>query len=187
MDMLKFVLFESLLALGIGLGLLLFVLLVLWRRGGSVRPLLVGLAASAALLLMQALVVTHRERAGLVMRPIERELLISGVGALQATLAPGFSAGDMSREEFLALVRAQLGRVRINWLRRTAVEVVRESERAFEAEVAYLAEADAREYRGAVRSRWRIGFRRDELGWQIISIEPVSLDGVPANWSDILR
>lgn len=183
----RLVLFESPLILGIALGFINFVLLVLWRRGGSPRPLVLGLFVAAGLLLAQALIVTNRERAGMVMRPIERDLVASRMDALPLALAFDFAAGEMEQGEFLALVREQLRRVRITWIRRTALEVVRAGTESFVAEVAYLAEIDARDYRGPVRSRWRLAFRRDEEGWRIVTIEPISLDGIPADWSDISR
>jgi hypothetical protein len=187
MESIRFVLFESPLSLAVVFVLVNFVLLVYWRRAGRVRPLLIGLAAWAALMLLQAVVVTPRERAGAILNHIERDLLDRRVDALQRLLARDFAADGMDKEEFVQLVRDELARTRVGWLRRMAVELVRESGSGFTAEAGYLSDVETGQYRGTIRSRWRIDFRKEDI-WRIREIQPISIDGVDvANWGTISR
>ena len=86
MEWVTWLLFESVAALGSVLGLVLFALLVHWRRSGQVRPLLLGLGVAAALLLVQVLVVTRREHAGRILAAIERDIVAARTAALEAAL-----------------------------------------------------------------------------------------------------
>ncbi|NUQ50577.1 MAG: hypothetical protein HUU27_11775, partial [Phycisphaerae bacterium] len=58
----------------------------------------------------------------------------------------------------------------------------------FAVEAAYIADLDARDYRGTLRSRWRIAFARREGRWRITTIEPLRIDGVTDNdWKRLMR
>ncbi|MBW7905971.1 MAG: hypothetical protein LC135_10705 [Phycisphaerae bacterium] len=188
MDLARYVLLESPLVLGIVLVLINFALLVAWRRGGSPRPLLSSLGASAILLVVQALVVTQRERAGLVLAAIERDLVVGRLGALDAALAADFETQGVGRAEFLAMAAEALRHVRVTWLRRTELALAPADGEGFAVEAAYIADLDARDYRGTLRSRWRIAFARREGRWRITTIEPLRIDGVTDNdWKRLMR
>lgn len=168
-------LFESLAALSAVLGTLLFVLLVYWRRTGRPRPLLVGLGVAVVLLLVQALVVTQRERAAQALDRIAADLLRSRVDALAQSLATDFDAGGRDRTEFTGLVRAKLDQVSIRWLERTGLRVVESGRDRFTVAASYLAEVRADQYDGTFTSRWALTFIRTPDGWRIITIAPEAL------------
>lgn len=188
MDVLKFVLFESPIALLIPCALVLFFLLVRWRQGRSARPLLIGLAVTGALWLMQSLVVTHREAGSAVLREIETELLGGRLGALDRSVALDFQSQGLDRDEFLDFAHAQLNRVTIHWLQRLSTRVEWSQENRFALSVRYLSDVTRDDFRSSFRTGWRIIFDRRDGGWKIVNIEPVEIPGVNSNqWRNIGR
>jgi hypothetical protein len=188
MNWLVWFLFESLGALGAVLGVALFVLLVHWRRTGRSRPLLIGLAIAAVLLVTQALVVTQRERAARILAPIERDVVASRTTALEAALAPDFTAGDLDREQFLAFARRQFQRLRVRWLDRWALQVDESQAARFVASATYVADIAGDAYAGSVQSRWAITFVRTPAGWRIANLRPLHVAGLDEpRWSDLDR
>lgn len=178
MSWLTWVLFESLPALAILLGMVLFALLVHWRRSGRARPLLVGLALSVVMLSVQALVITKREHAGRILSAIESDLLAGRSDALATALGPEFSADGLDRAEFLARVRELLGRVRIHWLERWDLRVGAASGRQFTVSASYLSEISHGPLDYTPRSTWQLTFARGTAGWEIVDIQCVHIDGV---------
>ncbi len=193
MDWLTWLLLESPAALGTLLGLTLFVLLVRWRRGGSPRPLVVALAVSVVLLVTQALVVTHRERAAHVLDAIAADIVRARTGALAAALDEQFDAGrhrgePLTRARFVEDVQALLRRISVVWVQRTDLDITGRQPGRFVAEAQYLAEINYDQLSGTFRSRWAVTFARTAHGWQIVQIEPMFIDGVPvASWERIAR
>lgn len=178
MDWLTWFFLESAAALAVGLGLILFWLLVLWRRGGSARPLLIGLLLAIVLLGVQQVVDTPRERAARILAAIERDVIAGRTAALAASLADTFVAAGMDRSRFVEYAREQLQRVRIEWVRRGELVIEPLARDRFLASVGYQAgvivrDADA----GFVPSRWRITFGRTSDGWKITTIDPPTIAG----------
>lgn len=193
MDWLTWIFLENAYALSAACGTALFILLVLWRRGGSPRPLLIGLALTALLFAVQTFVTTPREHALQALRAIERDLRAGRSDALAGWLAPEFDAGrfagePLNRSSFLALVDRQLAQTRVRELYRTSLSVERESPERFTASVAYLAEIVRGQMGGSFRSRWELTFDRTPRGWRITHIQPRFVDGLPsATWDAIDR
>ncbi len=188
MTWLSWFLFESFAALAAVLGVVLFVLLVHWRRTGRSRPLLIGLAVAVLLLVMQALVVTRREHAARLLTPIERDVLASQTTALDAALTPDFTAGDLERAEFLAYARRQFQALRVRWLDRWSLQVNESAADRFVATATYLADIAGDAYSGSIQSRWAITFVRTPAGWRIAHIRPLHIAGLDApRWSDLDR
>ncbi len=193
MASLTWIVFESVLALGAVLGLALFVLLVRWRRGGSVRPLLIGLGVSTVLLVMQAVVVTHRERASAALTAIADDFEKGRTTALETQLGSEFAAGTLygealTRARFLELIRDLLAEIRVVRTQRVDLDVETAASDGFVVEVGYLAEISKGENRGVFRSRWALTFARTAEGWRIVSIEPLSIEGMPTpSWDRIAR
>jgi hypothetical protein len=160
------------------LGAVLFVLLVYWRRTGRVRPLLVGLAVAVVLFVLQATVVTSRERVGRTMDAIQHDLVAQRSNALAAALAPDFEAGGMNRDTFLEYVRRQMERVNVRDLDRTALRIERSEGDRLVVSVSYLASIVMQDYAGDVLSRWSLTFARTPAGWKIVSIQPLHVGGV---------
>jgi hypothetical protein len=179
---------ESIAALGAVLGIVLFVLLVHWRRTGRSRTLLVGLTVGVLLLVMQALVVTQRERAARILRPIERDVATARTTALAAALAPDFAAGELDRDEFLAYAQRQLQALRVRWLERWALQIEESAADRFVATATYVADIAGDAYAGSVQSRWAITFVRTPAGWRIADIRPMNIGGLDhPRWSDLNR
>jgi hypothetical protein len=188
MDSLVWFFFESTLALSACLVVLLFVLLVHWRRGGRGRPLLIGLGVAVLLLIVQALVVTRRERADHILRRIETDIVASRPDAIAAALSARFyvTEPEMDRADFLELVRRAMRRVDVHTLRQSGLKIQAGASDTFEISVTYWADVSTPEYRGMTHSRWKIVFVREESGWRILSVEPTALDGRPvAGWRGV--
>ncbi len=182
MNWLTWILFESPVALGTALLPPLFVLLVLWRRRGRAQPLLVGLAAAAALVILQALVSTRREHAVRLLDPIERELVQARTTALGAALAQNFDAGCLDRDAFLAQVEQSLHRIRIRWLERWRLTIQDSDPDQFTAAAEYLAEVNTEGIAHTPRSAWELLFVRTPAGWRLGGVRCLHIDGVADPW-----
>ncbi len=178
------VLFESRAALAALLGVVLFVLLVHWRRSGRPRPLLLGLAAAVLLLVVQALVVTKREHARRILSAIEQDIVASRTTALAAALAPDFDFPE-GRAGFLELVDHELARIDVRYLERWWLRVERDEGERFTVVVEYSADI-AGVYAGTFQSGWELTFVNTADGWRVQQIRPRHLAGMGnVNWSSI--
>ncbi len=178
------ILLESLPVLGGILFVVLFFLLVRWRQGGTARPLLIGLVVALALLLVQAVVVTNRERAILVMRPIERGLLARDAQPVVDALHADFLADRMDATGFGEFVRAQLGNIQVHRLWRSETVVTDSDAQGFVARLTYYAELTARDVRRPLTSVWDLRFEPDQAEWKIRDIRPVRVaDRDLADWA----
>ena len=173
----RWVLLESAWALGILLFVANFVLLVYWRRSGRPRPLLIGLGVAAALLIVQALVVTRPEHARRVMAGIEDDVLNARTGNLAAALAPTFAAGSMNADDFIDFVQRQYNHVRVRDLHRVSLQIRESQSDRFVAAVAYWAEITVSDYAGMVQTSWDITFVQTPNGWQVNAIDPTHIPG----------
>lgn len=188
MSWLIWLLFESLPALGAFLGVVLFVLLVYWRRSGKGRPLLIGLGVAVVLLVVQALVVTQREQAARVLTRVERDIRASRADALADALAPDFESQGLRRDEFVTYVRRQLSKVRVRWLDRWELTTEDAGPDRFTAVVTYVAEVAVEGMSGIPRSSWNIVFVRTPAGWRIAGIECRHIDGHQGvSWRELDR
>ena len=178
LDLMNWLLFESTPALGGCLAILLFVLLVHWRRTLQPRPLLIGLTLAIALLTVQAVVVTRQEHADRIMNAIERDVLVSRTDAITAALSDRFriTETDWDRHDFLDRVRQYLQAIDVRTLDRRMLEIETSEADTFQITVSYLADISGRDYAGAVLSRWKIDFVHTSNGWRILSIEPTQLN-----------
>lgn len=178
MQTLTWLFLESTIALGALIALTLFGLLVHWRRGGRARPLLIGMGVGAALLLIQALVVTQREHAAATFARIERGLLLSQVDPIERELASEFRAGEMDTEAFLQRARRTLERVEVLRMRRISL-VVHDAQRdRFVVTTRYVCDVRTSNFVGPFESTWRVGFRRDGRGYRIETVDPVYIHGM---------
>jgi len=186
MDWLVWFFFESLPALAAVLFTANFVLLVYWRRSGRHRPLLVGVTLALALLIIQALVVTRREHARHVLTAIEKDVLASRRDHLAAAFAPSFTAGRMTRDEFLDYVGRQYHRVHVRQLNCSELRVKESRPDEFVVAVAYQGDITVGDYVGWVRTRWDVTFVRTAAGWQIARLQPRYVEGITdPTWADL--
>jgi hypothetical protein len=175
--------FESTAALASVLGVVLFVLLVVWRRSGKARPLVIGVAVSAVLLSLQGFVVTRKEQATRILDSIESDLVHGHADALAAALTPDFeteqrSGRALNRRDFLELVAQRLQRTRIGWINRSGLQTGESRPDHFVVTVAYMAEAYVENFGGVFRSRWTITFARSPEGWRIQHIRADEIEGL---------
>ena len=186
MSWVAWLLFESPTALGGALFVDNFVLLVIWRRTGHRRPLVVGLALAAGLLLIQTLVVTRREQAARILKRIERDVLTAQTTALAQCLAPDFRADGMGAQDFVEFVARRYEWVRVRSLSQGRVEVQESQPDSFVVEVPYRADVVVEQYAGLVRTRWRITLHRTDQGWRIRHVQPTYIEGlVNPSWDRI--
>lgn len=186
MDWLVWVLLESRAALGALLGVVLFGLLVHWRRSGRPRALVIGLAAAAALLVAQALVVTKREHAARILTVIERDIIASRTADLADTLSDDFDFPG-GRADFLEFVDLQLARVDVRYLERWGLRVVHNGGAQFTAAVEYTADVGG-VYAGSFFSGWELTFIRTPAGWRVLRVRPRHLAGLhDVDWPSLRR
>lgn len=183
MDWLTWIFFESVMALTAFVAVVLFALLVWWRRRGRPQPLLIGMAICAGLYAAQVLVVTHRERAGAVLRAIESDLLSSHIDALADALADGFqtdpgNGDELGRDEFLEQVESLMQNIDIRWIERWQLKVEESRADRFTVVVAYRSDLVYRNTQASPRSNWTFTFVRTPEGWRIGNLRLVSIDGV---------
>lgn len=178
MDSLIWLLFESTPALGGCLSVLLFVLLVHWRRTLKPRAFLIGLALAVVLLVAQALVVTRREHADRIMERVELDVVASRPDAIAAALSDQFRIAEpeMDSDRFLDLVRRWMRQVDVHSLTRRALDITASEGDTFQISISYLGDISARDYAGAVLSRWTIVFAREDDAWRILSVEPTMIN-----------
>ena len=164
--------------LGGGLAVILFVLLVHWRRTLKPRPLQIGLAIAVVLLIVQAAVVTRWEHADRIMQRIEAAVLASQPEPIEATLSEHFHIAETGwdRADFIRIVRSYMSWVDVHSLSRRKLEVTRNEPESFQIYISYFADASTSDYRHVGLSRWLIQFAHEADGWRIISIEPTQLD-----------
>lgn len=170
MQTLQWFFLESTAALGVTVFIALFWLLVHWRRSGNVRPLLIGLAVSIVLLIIQALVTTQREHADQILGRIERDVRQARSSALAEALAPDFISVSLKRDPFLALVNERLQHIAIRWLHRTSLELEPEGA-GFVARAGYLAEVSFDNDAGGFASQWTFHFAQRDGRWRITAID----------------
>lgn len=189
-DTLSWIFLESPIALGVLCGFTLFWLLVYWRRGGSPRPLLIGIIVCALLFVAQSLIQTTRERVLAVMERIEADVLVHQAGALQASLAPGFlvdlGTGAVDRFAFVGYAKAWLERLTVTSLTRTELKITPVDSATMDVQIAYLAQLRYKDYAGLHPSSWRIRFVRVDDKLQITAINPVNVAGAQGSgWAGI--
>jgi hypothetical protein len=178
MDFLIWLLFESTVALAGGLFVVLFVLLVHWRRTLRPRAFLIGLAVSLVLLIVQSLVVTRKEHADRIMQRVEVDIVASRVDALAAALSDRFHIAEMNwdRAKFIDVVEGYMSWIDVLSLTRRRLEIVSSTGEHFQIYVSYLADVSTNDFRYTGLSRWLIEFVRAENGWQVTSIQPTEMD-----------
>ncbi|MBK8913953.1 MAG: hypothetical protein IPM64_04990 [Phycisphaerales bacterium] len=187
MSFITWVLFESFYALAGVLTILLYVLLVHWRRGGNRNVFLAGCAVAALLLVAQPLVVTKRERAGMILDTVAADLTRGRVAALSTALAPGFLLGEMDAAELTRRVERRLERTPVREARRTRIEVVESGAGRFRVDASYVVTFSNEDFGRTVRSRWHIGFEEVDGEWRISSIDRAWLETMEWPIADLLR
>lgn len=188
METLTWILFESVPALGAVLFVVLFALLVYWRRTLRAMPLLIGLAVAAGLLITQELVVTQREHAQRILRQLENAVVAGNVDAIAPWLTSDFTAGDMDREVFLEFADQTLRNVDVVTARRMDLAFRASAADTFTITAAHFAELSATSYEGPASARWELVFVRTPVGWRIAQIEPESLNRQNVRgWDDLFR
>lgn len=189
MEFLTWFFLESSLALGATLVIVLFVLLVHWRRTLRPKPLIIGLILAVALLIVEAAVVTQREHADFAMQRIETAVLESKPQGIDAELSDQFLVDPprMDRALFAERVQSYMQQIDVRTLRRLKLQVTESASEAFTCELSYLADIAARNFSGTVTSRWRIRFVREAEGWRIVNIIPVRLNAANVRGWDELR
>jgi len=181
-------LFESVAGLAAVLAVVLFVLLVYWRRSGRSKPLLIALAVTVLLFVVQTLVVTAREHVAQVMSAIEKDLVHARTAALAVALAPEFETAGMDRDAFVAYVARQMKKVDVRSVERQSLGVEESAGDRLTVTAAYLADVTVQDYAGELLTRWSLTFVRTPDGWQIVAIQPLYVSGIDhPTWTDIDR
>lgn len=186
MNWLTWLFLESFPALSISLFVVLFWLLVWWRRGGSVRPFLVAMLIGAVLLVVQSLVTTQREHAARVLSAVERGVPRADIKPLEASLTRSFQAAQLARDEFIGMAQRRLQEFRVNNVRRVTLSIDQSGPDRFVALAAYQCDIDHPDFgSGWLATGWRFTFLRVEGEWRIDEIDLPTVNGVKLrNWRD---
>ena len=181
MTFITWLFYESTPALAGLLFVVLFVLLVYWRRTLRRGPFQIGAIVAIALLIVQALVVTKPERAGRIMKRVEAAVLSSNSAALADELSERFLISETGwrRAEFMEVVRRYLSWMDVYGLRRRKLEIVEVEPERFQVYVSYLVDARTKDFAWKGLSRWLITFALDDDDWRIVEIEPNDMGQFP--------
>ena len=181
MTFITWLFYESTPALAGLLFVVLFVLLVYWRRTLRRGPFQIGAIVAIALLIVQALVVTKPERAGRIMKRVEAAVLSSNSAALADELSERFLISETGwrRAEFMEVVRRYLSWMDVYGLRRRKLEIVEVEPERFQIYVSYLVDARTKDFAWKGLSRWLITFALDDDDWRIVEIEPNDMGQFP--------
>ncbi len=187
----RWLLFESRIALLTALGLVEFVLLWIWARRRTRRTRRragVGLVVAGLLLSVQALVVTDREKIMAICREMACAVEEGAVDQVGRHVASDFAAGGVDRAGLLAGLTRMLTHVHIEEPRLSDFEVLVTGN---EAQVTFQARcrvASAELVEGGIISRWELTFRRVGDRWQVVAIQPLPTLGFPfQNLGEVLR
>ena len=187
MSLITWLLFESFYALAGVLALVLYGLLVYWRRGGDRRPLLFGIPIAVALLITQQLVVTQREHAAQILTRIERDLEQRSTTALRAALSPNFAAGALDATELVDGVTSRLRTLRLANIRRTALNLTSSSADEFVVSASYSSDLSTGDTTGAAHTRWEFEFSRVGGEWKLHSIQRLWIENIEVPLAEALR
>lgn len=173
---------ESRIALLVLAAFVEFWLLWAWarRRTRRTRRLaLGGLLAAPLLVVVQALVVTERERIVAVCHKLARAVEAGDVDGFGAHIADGFADGSIDRDRLLASLTRALARVRVEEARLSGFKLSVDGARGqvdFQAGCRLVA-ADFID--GRVLSRWKLSFVLLGGEWRVIAIQPVPTPTFP--------
>ena len=128
----------------------------------------------SALIAVNLLVVTPRERIDASCRELGRLVDEGNVAAIDARLAQDFAAGELDRQAFLERATSTLTRTRIDLVRLHGVNV--EIQDAHTATATLDARCNVRSsegFSGAIPSRWRLEFVFREDDWLVRRVESI--------------
>jgi hypothetical protein len=191
-DFFRAVLFEQPLYLIPILVAVQFVLIRVWARRRTVRTaraVWIGLTVAVLLLVMQALVVTHRERVILICRAMAAAVEDGDVSAIASHVAERFAAEGYDQTAFVSRLTDTLTRVHVEDAKLSAFAVTVEGGRT--ARAVFTASArlifpESTTYRSA--SRWEVHFERIAGAWRMVSVKPISTPTFPfARLREVLR
>lgn len=163
------------------------VLLWSWRRTRlAARAVMVGFALFPALVLLNALIITPRERIIHLCRDLANMVDDGDVAAIDSCLAETFRAGKADRSRFLDRLRSRLTDYRVDDPRLRDFEVTfPQPDRAvavFGARCRVRSSAKriaADAFLERLRSRWRLTFRRTAERWLVIGVEALPVPFSP--------
>ncbi len=187
MDTLRWIFFESPLALALLAGFVNFWLLVHWRRSGKPRPLLVGLGVTVVLFIVQAWVETPREAVRRIVGELERAVEHRQIEPFERYLAGSFVAGSLGRETFIETVRAVLPELDVFVLLRQKLDVVAVDRGQVVATVYYVGNARYGDQGGAFKAWFDFRFGQIDGRWRIVAIDRFAVNDQPGRWERLSR
>ncbi|MCP4248972.1 MAG: nuclear transport factor 2 family protein [bacterium] len=162
------------------LAVALFLLLVYWarRRTQAARRILaVGFAVAALLVVVQALVVTDRERLVQVSRDLADACRRADLEAFAAYVSPGFQsdpgAGTWDREALVGNLERILHRYQIEELSLRSFEFDLDESPAVVRFAATCRIITTEQIIGHIFSRWELHFEPGPQGWRVVNIRPI--------------
>lgn len=182
--MLKWVLLESPLALGILSSLVLFTLLVYRAQTGNQRPALVGIVVMGILFAIQMAITTNREQVRLILDGVVGDVLKGVTTNLRASLSDSFEINGLDADEFCDLVDQRYKIVRPIYVREVALEVDDSQEGVLKARVSYWHDVRLvkQGMNATTNSHWLLELIESDSGWKINRITP---DGPFHGWSEV--
>jgi hypothetical protein len=134
----------------------------------------IGAATSVALVAMSLAVVTPRELITAACRELGRAVDDGDLDAVSARIASDFLAEELDREELIRRMTLALTRVRVDRLRLHRLEIeVLDEKRAAATFDASCNVRTAEGFVGALPSRWKLTFRREQERWVVTRIESI--------------
>lgn len=162
----------------------------LWRRSRlATRVVWAGAALFGALVLLNTLLVTPRERIIRICRTLARMVEEGDVAAIEEILAGDFRAGQADRSRFLDRLQSRLTDYRVDDPRLWGFDVT--FPRADQGVAVFDALCRVRSpdlFFDRVSSRWRLTFRNSAGGWLVTGVEPLPAPSSPIRgWQALTR
>jgi len=179
LDSLVELLLESPYRLAILCALGCLVLLVLWRRTLSAarrKAFLAGVSVSAILLLLQAIVVTDRERIIALMNGLAEAVIEPDFERIERAIDPEYDDGRRTKSALMALIRDRLSGTTVERARLYGFEVDVRGERATTRFRAMSSGRVGDTPVVNIPSAWQVDLIRRGRQWTITAIRPTRVN-----------
>lgn len=174
-------LFESPWTLSFLAAAVCLILLVLWRRTGSPgrrKAFLIAVVASVALLVLQAIVVTDRERIMSQLDALAEAVERVDLPQIDRAIDADYTDGRDDRGRLLATIHERLTRYTIRGARLSAFDITVDGGDATVRFRCVCDLAGGEAPGGTTVSRWEVRLVRRDEGWRVRSIRLLQLNSI---------
>jgi hypothetical protein len=172
-DLLRYLFFESAVLLVMLLAAALAVVVAMYRRrptAGRRRAIWISIALAAALLWIQHVVQTDRERIQAAVWAMAMAVDAGEVDTLSTYLAPEFEDHGLDKPAWLTDLRDRLQRWQIDDAKVNGFSINVDTDRATACFSAYCTWRGTGQTGQSIGSSWKLGFVRRPDGWKLVRV-----------------